>query len=112
MRYVSGLFYTTELTITLLQGHDSGDLMSVDGHDPEDTGSETESDPPNGEEVEDWGGIGGGGKVDPPSSNGKPLKVPAGHEVREMKEASELYKSSAFKLQVRKRCSPSAERLA
>ena len=112
MRYVSGLFCVTEPTITLAQGHDSGDLMSVDGHDPEDTGSETESDPPNDEEEEEWGGIGVGGEVDPSSSSGKPVKVPAGHEVREMKEASELYKSSAFKLQVRKRCSPSAERLA
>ena len=73
--------------------------MSVDGLDPEDSGSEPKS---GSVDEEEWGGTGGGEGVDPsPSSRGKPVKVPAGHELREMKEASELYKSSAFKLQVR-----------
>lgn len=99
----------TDLTIASAQARDSGDFMSIGGHDLEDTGSETESGYPTGEEEEEWSGIGGVGEGDPPSSSGKPVKVPAGHELREMKEASELYKSSAFKLQVRKRCSLFAE---
>jgi len=82
--------------------------MSVDGVDSGDSGSETETGSADNEEKE-WGGTGGGGEVDLPSSSGKPVKVPAGHELREMKEASELYKSSAFKLQVRTRRSPSVE---
>jgi len=79
--------------------------MSVDGLDPEDSDSETKSDSVDDEE--EWGGT--GGSVDPPPPGGRPPKVPAGHELREMKEASELYKSSAFKLQVRIRCSPSGK---
>lgn len=98
-----GLVSITELTIAFAQVRDPRDLTSVDGHGPEDAGSETEPGSSNSEE-EEWGGIGGVGEVDPLSSSGKPVKVPAGHELREMKEASELYKSSVFKLQVRKRC--------
>jgi len=81
--------------------------MSVDGFDPEDSGSETKSVSVNDDE--EWGGTGGGRDIAPSSPDGKPVKVPAGHELREMKEASELYKSSAFKLQVRIRCSPSGK---
>jgi len=88
----------TELTIA--QARDSEDLMSVDGLDPEDSDLETESGSANDDDEQEWGGTRGGGEVDPSPSSAKPVKVPAGHELREMKEASELYKSSAFKLQV------------
>jgi len=90
--------------------------MSVDGLDPGDSDSETKSDSVNDDE--EWGGTGGGGEgggggdIGPQPPGGKPVKVPAGHELREMKEASELYKSSAFKLQVRIRGSPSGKRSA
>ena len=77
--------------------------MPVDGLEPNGPDSGTESGSVN--EEEEWGGIGGGGDIGPPPPSGKPVKVPAGHQLREMKEASELYKSSAFKLQVRVRCS-------
>ena len=79
--------------------------MSIGGLDPEDFGTESKSDSDNEDDEEGWGGTGGGGEVGPPPPGGKPVKVPAGHELREMKEASELYKSNAFKLQVRIRCS-------
>ena len=104
MKYVSDLFCMTELTI--MQARDSEDLMSVDGLDPEDSDSGAESSPGDDDE---WSGTGGGEVVDPSPSRGGPVKVPAGHELRGMKEASELYRSSAFKLQVRIRCTPSAE---
>ena len=107
MRYVLDLFYLTELTIS--QAHDLEDLMSVDGLDPEDSDSEPESGSIEDGEDEEWGGTGGGGEANLSPSSGKPVKVPAGHELREMKEASELYKSSAFKLQVRIQYSPSVE---
>jgi U3 small nucleolar RNA-associated protein 22 len=81
--------------------------MSVDGLDPQGSGSESEIGSVGDSEEEEWGGIGEGGGVDLPPSSGKHvLKVPAGHELREMKEASELYKSSSFKLQVRIQCNP------
>ena len=74
--------------------------MSIDGPDLEGPESETGASTGDDAEEGEWGGISGGGES-PPSSKGKHVKVPAGHELREMKEASELYKSSAFKLQVR-----------
>jgi len=84
--------------------------MSVDGPDHEDPDSETETGSIDDDDDDhEWGGTGGGGDVGPPPPSGKSVKVPAGHELREMKEASELYKSSAFKLQVRRRCSPSGK---
>jgi len=92
--------------LTTPQVHDPEDLMSVDGLDQ---GSETGS--CSADEEEEWGGTGGGGDIDPSPPGGKPVKVPAGHELREMKEASELYKSSAFKLQVRTRCGTSGKTL-
>ena len=98
MRYVPDMLCMTWLTI--VQARDSEDLMSVDGLDPKGSDSETGT---GSVDEEEWGGTGGGGEVDslPSALAGKPVKVPAGHELREMKEASELYKSSAFKLQVR-----------
>ena len=110
MRYASDLFFLTELTIP--QAHDLEDLMSVDGLDAEDSDSELESGSVDDGEDEEWGGTGDGREADILPSSGKPVKVPAGHELREMKEASELYKSSAFKLQVRIRCSLSVGSLA
>ena len=93
--------------LTIAQAHDSDDLMPVDGIDPKDSSSETGTGSvEEEEEEEEWGGTGEVGEVDPSPSSGKPVKIPAGHELREMKEASELYKSSAFKLQVRIRCNP------
>jgi len=106
-RYVSYLFCMVELTIA--QARESEDLMSVDGLDPENSDLETESGSANDDDEQGWGGTRGGGEADQSPSSGKPVKVPAGHELREMKEASELYKSSAFKLQVRILCGPSAE---
>jgi hypothetical protein len=107
MRYVSDIFYLTELTIA--QAHDLEVLMSVDGLDPKDSDSEPESGSVDDGEEEEWGGIGGDGEAESPPSSGKLVKVPTGHELREMKEASELYKSSAFKLQVRIQFNPSVE---
>lgn len=83
--------------------------MSVDGLDPQGLGSESEIGSVDDGEEGEWGGIGGNEGVDIPPSTGKHVKVPAGHELREMKEASELYKSSAFKLQVRIQCSSPTE---
>ena len=97
------------IELTIGQVRDSEDLMSVDGLHPEVSGSESESGSVDGDDDEEWGGTGGGGEVVPPPSSGKPVKVPAGYELREMKEASELYKSSAFKLQVRIQCNSSSE---
>jgi hypothetical protein len=97
------------IELTIGQARDSEDLMSVDGLHPEGSGLESESGSVDGDDDEEWGGTGGGGEADPPPSSGKPVKVPAGHELREMKEASELYKSSAFKLQVRIQCNSSSE---
>ena len=101
---MSNVFCVAKLTTVKV--HDPEGLMSVDGLDLEDAGSETKSDSINDDE--EWGGTGGGEGIGPPPPGGKPVKVPAGHELREMKEASELYKSSAFKLQVRIQCSPSS----
>lgn len=83
--------------------------MSVDGVDPEGFSSETESNSVDDGGEEKWNGTGGGEEVDPLPSSGQHVKVPTGHELREMKEASELYKSSAFKLQVSMRRSLSTE---
>lgn len=80
--------------------------MSVD---PEASHSETEIGSADDGEEERWSGTGGNEGVGPLPPNGQHVKIPAGHELREMKEASELYKSSAFKLQVCMRCSPPAE---
>ena len=104
---MSDLSYLTELTIA--QVHDLEDLMSVDGLDPESSDSESKSGSVDDGEDEEWGGTGRDEEVGLSPSSGKPVKVPAGHELREMKEASELYKSSSFKLQVRIRCSPFIE---
>lgn len=38
--------------------------------------------------------------------SGKPIVMPTGYEVRVMKEATELYQSSSFKLKVRRISSP------
>lgn len=57
------------------------------------------------EEGEDgeWGGISGSkdtGSVDDSHSGTKPKKPPTGEELRTIKDASDLFKSSSFKLQV------------
>ena len=96
-------------SLTIVQVHNSEDLMSVDRLDPESSSPETEISSVDDGEGEKWGGTGGNERVGSFPSSGRHVKVPAGHELREMKEASELYKSSAFKLQVRMSCSPSAE---
>ena len=83
--------------------------MSVDGVDPGGLGSETEISSINEDEEKTWSGIGGNKRVGHLPSTGQHVKVPAGHELREMKEASELYKSSAFKLQVCMQCNQSTE---
>lgn len=83
--------------------------MSVDELETDSLCSETEINSAHDGEGEEWSGIGGNEGADPLPSSGRHVKVPAGHELREMKEASELYKSSAFKFQVRMRCGPSGE---
>ena len=97
---------STLIELTVVQSQDSKDLMSADGLDPGGSGSETEIGSVEESEEEEWNGTGGGEGVGFSPSNGKHVKVPTGHEVREMKEASELYKSSAFKLQVCMQYSP------
>ena len=91
------------------QARDSEDLMSVDGLEPEASNPETEISSVYDNEEQTWSGTGGNEELGPFPPSGQHVKVPAGHELREMKEASELYKSSAFKLQVRMRSSLSAE---
>lgn len=57
-----------------------------------------------GSEEEEWGGVGGTGVGTSASTlggGGKPKKPPTGEEVREIKEATDLYKSNTFKLRVR-----------
>lgn len=57
-----------------------------------------------GEDNADWEGFDQDGdalEVDPDRSSGKHKKPPTGEELREIKDASDLYRSSAFKFQVR-----------
>jgi U3 small nucleolar RNA-associated protein 22 len=52
------------------------------------------------DEEEEWGGVNEEMDVDT-HEHGKPKRPPTGEELREMKDASELFQSSSFKLQVR-----------
>lgn len=70
--------------------------------------SEGEDDPELGEDEAEW--VGFGDEPEPvversdntADRGGKPIAMPTGHEVRVMKEATELYQSSSFKLKVRR----------
>jgi U3 small nucleolar RNA-associated protein 22 len=75
--------------------------MSVNGLDPGSLSLESETSSAHDGEGEKWGGTGGNEGVSLLPSNRQHVKVPTGHELREMKEASELYRSNAFKFQVR-----------
>jgi len=57
-----------------------------------------------GEDEEDWEGLGAGPAAIPTASDpgirNKDKKLPTGEELRTIKDASDLFKSSSFKLQV------------
>ncbi len=68
-------------------------LDGTDDDDKEDVNSDDEKD-------EEWGGIEPTGATEGGhTSKGKPKKPPTGVEVRGMKEAADLFKSTSFKLQ-------------
>ena len=57
-----------------------------------------------GDDEEEWGGI-DGEKINAPEREGhepgtKPKKPPTGEELRAIKDATDLFRSSSFKLQV------------
>ena len=76
----------------------------VSGDDGE--GSREESNESEGEEEEEWGGVNGANGAVHDAEDGKhtgtkPKKPPTGEELRNIKDATDLYRSSSFKLQVR-----------
>ncbi|KAA1477008.1 Nrap protein [Dentipellis sp. KUC8613] len=85
------------------------EVMDHEGDDVESAGASGSGDdePMDAEdgdgEDEDWGGIDGTEEVEAEESHhagGKPKKPPTGEEVRSIKEATELFRSSSFKLQI------------
>ncbi|KAK0482507.1 Nrap protein [Armillaria novae-zelandiae] len=77
-------------------GSDEESNLGLDGtnDDKEDVNPEDEND-------EEWGGVESTGATEGGhTSKGKPKKPPTGVEVREMKEAADLFKSTSFKLQI------------
>ena len=94
-------------------GSESEDVaLPEDGHSvleangPDDA-SEAGEDGTEGED-EEWEGTGVSMDVDGEPHHergGKPKKPPTGDEVRAIKEATDLFRSSSFKLQVRAACS-------
>ncbi|KAJ7581471.1 Nrap protein [Mycena floridula] len=68
---------------------DSRDEM--DEHD-------AESVPDDEEEAQEWTGI--GGEASPVAASGKPNKPPTGEELRLIMDASDLFRSNTFKLQI------------
>lgn len=72
----------------------------------EEEGSDAEamSEMDEAEDGDEWGGVEGGSTTAPlPEGQQQPhksKKVPMGEELRDIKDASELFKSSSFKLQV------------
>ncbi|KAK0211157.1 Nrap protein [Desarmillaria ectypa] len=76
---------------------DEENIIVLDGTDNDDE----EGDNPADGNDEGWGGIEPTGVTeDGHTSKGKPKKPPTGVEVREMKEAADLFKSTSFKLQI------------
>ncbi len=70
--------------------------LGLDGTDDDDK----EDVNPDDEQDEEWGGIEPIGVTEGGHTpKGKPKKPPTGVEVREMKEAADLFKSTGFKLQ-------------
>ena len=70
---------------------------SIAGSDDEgfDEGEES------GSEGEEWGGTGAAMDIDQRgSSSSNPKKAPTGEELRAIREATDLYRSGSFKLQV------------
>jgi U3 small nucleolar RNA-associated protein 22 len=56
------------------------------------------------EDGEEWGGVEAAGsamQVDQRPAGSKPVKPPTAEEMRAIREATDLYRSSSFKLQVR-----------
>lgn len=83
-----------------------------DAHVPGDSDKESKDDEGDSrgeeeeEEEEEWGGVSGAnGTVqdaeDEKHTGTKPKKPPTGEELRNIKDATDLYRSSSFKLQVR-----------
>ncbi|PBK93042.1 Nrap protein [Armillaria gallica] len=71
--------------------------LGLDGTDDDDK----EDVNPDDEQNEEWGGIEPIGVTEGGHTpKGKPKKPPTGVEVREMKEAADLFKSTGFKLQI------------
>lgn len=94
---------------------DEGDSISDDGmrfegeHEEgfaladEDMKPDSESDGSADDEEEEWNGVNGasGEAEDGKHTGTKPKKPPTGEELRNIKDATDLYRSSSFKLQVR-----------
>ncbi|KAF8965448.1 Nrap protein [Flammula alnicola] len=83
-----------------------GDNVDIDNGEGSDAGSEGSGDMSEMEEGEyqqEWGGIEGAKEVflaEGQHSGTKPKKPPTGEELRAIKDASDLFKSSSFKLQI------------
>ncbi|KAK0196651.1 Nrap protein [Armillaria mellea] len=72
--------------------------LGFDGNEDEDGKEDVNPDDENSEE---WGGVEPTRATEgSQTSKGKPKKPPTGVEVREMKEAADLFKSTSFKLQI------------
>ena len=72
--------------------------MSGLGDEDEERMSAGEGDESDGEDFTGFGEEAGGSSSAP--RGGKPKKAPTGSEVRAIKDAAELFRSSSFKLQV------------
>ena len=101
---------------------DDGGVFAVDGgekdanvSDAEEAGDagEDDEDDENGEGDPEWNGLESGAVADStgtaPHTGRKPRKPPTGEEVRNIREATDLFRSNSFKFQVRTllfRCVP------
>ena len=81
------------------------DTMSVEGQDHGTDGLEDEEGEESGNEAEEeeWHGLQASTvpEVEDVRTGTKPKKPPTGEELRNIKDAADLYRSSSFKLQVR-----------
>jgi U3 small nucleolar RNA-associated protein 22 len=91
------------LLADLLQRGQTSQSVDPVGSNEELTSSEDELNILSYYDDEQWTGFSGENVQDDGNQRGrgsKPTTIPAGHQVRVMKEATELYQSSSFKLKV------------
>lgn len=98
----SNFYIQTQKVEEELSGLDIG----TNGSDVEDHASQSEEEDVSAMEEEDqedqeWGGIRGDKDSDAHQPGTKPKKPPTGEELRVIKDATDLFRSSSFKLQVR-----------